>query len=110
MKLLVDEVQSIALYTGDYGYNKCICKCPNCNEKYLCGNYQANITQVYEVIDIFKNLKQVHLIGNPDPFVDVEFCNAVSKILVSHNIDDVEALIYAITYKMNLDLYSNYLL
>lgn len=87
MELLdINTVESIALYTGDYGFDKCLCKCPNCNEKNKNGDYQGNIDQVYELLNKFKNLKQIHLIGNPDPFVDVDFCNEISKICINYNI------------------------
>ena len=80
-------VDLIALYTGDYGQTKCICKCPCCSQKGPTDGYQGSLEQINEVLDIFSNLKQLYFFGNPDPAVDTKFCNEASRLTIDRGVD-----------------------
>ena len=77
-----DSVNYITLYTGTKGYHNCYCKCPCCTQKNVNDTYQGKIEQIHELLDKFKNIKQMYLLGNPDALVDASFCNAVSKVSI----------------------------
>jgi MoaA/NifB/PqqE/SkfB family radical SAM enzyme len=84
-----EDVTSLTIYTGSNGQKGCTCRCIGCSqEKYGLAHpfYQGTIEQIYEVLDIFPNLKRTIILGNPDPTVDTNFCNRVAKILIEKNI------------------------
>ena len=80
--------EKLTLYTGTYGKEKCVCKCPNCLLDFSreisrqCGN----IDQIKLIIEKFPKLKVVNICGNPDPCVDYEFCNSIAKLLIQNGI------------------------
>lgn len=86
-KLDINEINLIALYTGDKGYSSCACKCPCCSQSEVQGNYQGNLEQIYLLLEKFSKLKQLYLFGNPDIVVDTDFCNQVSKIAINKGIN-----------------------
>lgn len=84
MAILNDSnIKYITIYTGEKGYHNCYCKCPCCTQKNINQDYQGNILQVNQLLDKFKNVKQMYILGNPDPLVDAKFCNQVSKLSIS---------------------------
>lgn len=82
IELDYDKVKFITLYTGTKGYHNCYCKCPCCTQKNINDNYQGQIEQIEELFNKFKSIKQMYILGNPDPLVDVNFCNEVSKLSI----------------------------
>ena len=86
---LLNDVETIILYTGSNGKKGCTCKCLGCYMgSYSKGKsmYQGNMTQISELVEMLPNLKKVLLFGNPDISVDPEFCNEVAKYLQLHNL------------------------
>lgn len=83
MRLDVNKVKLIALYTGDKGYKLCTCKCPCCSQRNVGGNYQGTIEQVNTLLEVFKCLEVLYLFGNPDPTVDTKFCNEAARLAIS---------------------------
>lgn len=77
-----DKVQFVTLYTGTKGYHNCYCKCPCCTQKNVNDTYQGKIEQIHELLDKFKNIKQMYFLGNPDALVDATFCNEASKVSI----------------------------
>lgn len=81
------NIKYLTLYTGEKGYHNCYCKCPCCTQKNLNQDYQGKIEQVEKLLAKFKNLKQLYILGNPDPLKDATFCNQVSKLALKKNIN-----------------------
>lgn len=81
---------SLTIYTGSNGRKGCVCKCEGCSqEKYGSQHpfYQGTLQQIYDVLYAMPDLKRAIILGNPDPLVDVDYCNKISKILVAHNVN-----------------------
>lgn len=87
IKLDINQVNLIALYTGNKGYSVCPCKCPCCSQKDVEGTYQGNLQQIKVILDNFKNLEQLYFFGNPDPVVDADFCNKASKLAIENGVN-----------------------
>lgn len=87
IKLDINKVRLIALYTGDKGYKYCPCKCPCCSQKEVEGDYQGSLTQIKKLLECFVGLRQLYFFGNPDPVVDSEFCNQASKLAIEKGIN-----------------------
>ncbi len=81
-----NNVNLIALYTGNNGQTNCICKCQCCSQKGPTNNYQGSLKQIDEVLDIFPNLKELYFFGNPDPAVDTNFCNQASLLTIDRGV------------------------
>ena len=73
------EITNLTIYTGEKGKESCICKCPACSQSGSICNYQGTKEQQDELLRIFPNLKQLYILGNPDPCVDTKYCNTLSK-------------------------------
>ena len=89
MTKIREDVTSLTIYTGSNGKKGCTCRCVGCSqEKYglLHPFYQGKMEQIYEVLNIFPNLRRAIILGNPDPTVDPDFCNAVARSLIERNV------------------------
>lgn len=85
-----EDIVSLTIYTGSNGKKGCICKCKGCSqEKYGRQHafYQGTIQQLYDVLYAMPNLKRAIILGNPDPLVDITYCNEISRILTQNNIN-----------------------
>ena len=87
VELNKDKVEAITLYTGTKGYHNCYCKCPCCTQRNINDSYQGSISQIEELLNNFPYLKQLYILGNPDPLVDATFCNQASKTAIAKNIN-----------------------
>jgi len=74
-----NEITNLTLYTGEKGKESCVCKCPACSQSGSTCNYQGTTSQQDELLRIFPNLKQLYILGNPDPCMDTKYCNTLSK-------------------------------
>lgn len=84
-----ENITSLTIYTGSNGKKGCTCQCIGCSqEKYGLSHpfYQGKLEQIYDVLKVMPNLKRAIILGNPDPSVDPEFCNMVSKILIQKGV------------------------
>lgn len=82
LQLDLKNVKYVTLYTGGKGQANCVCKCPCCTQKGPIDTYQGTIDQMKEVLDIFPNMHQLYLLGNPDPAIDTDFCNQASLMAI----------------------------
>lgn len=80
------NIENITLYTGDNGTEYCTCNCPGCSQKGKNRKYQGTISQAIQLLDNLPNLRQLYILGNPDPTVDLKFCNEVAKLATRKNI------------------------
>ena len=90
MNDILRKVESCSLFTGTYGRRGCTGNCIGCYTDMHMEHYpmyQGTVEQVYELLSVLPNLKQVYIFGNPDPSVDPEFCNETAKILQSRGIE-----------------------
>lgn len=89
--LNLEQVKYIALYTGSNSKAQCACKCPYCLLD-CWGKREpenGNIGQVYKIFELLPNLRNVFLLGNPDPCIDTDFCNQIAKECNKRNINVV---------------------
>lgn len=85
-----EEITSLTIYTGSNGKKGCVCKCDGCSQEEYGRQhplYQGSIQQIYDVLYVMPNLKRAIILGNPDPIVDVRYCNQISKILTERNVN-----------------------
>lgn len=87
MILDTKNVNLIAVYTGEKGQAHCVCKCPCCSQKGPDSLYQGNLSQINDLLDIFPNLEQLYIFGNPDPVVDPDFCNKAALLSISRGVN-----------------------
>lgn len=75
------------VYTGTNGRKYCTGNCRFCSQA---GHplserpYQGTLEDIRETIRALPNLKEVYLLGNPDPSVDTDFCNEAAKLFVEN--------------------------
>ena len=87
MNNLLNNVDTCVLFTGTYGRRGCTANCLGCFVGEYEENspmYQGTMEQIHELLPLLPNVKRVNIVGNPDPSVDTDFCNAVAKVMQEH--------------------------
>lgn len=82
MDKLLDNVETLTLYTGTYGRKRCTCSCTGCTQESYGRkhkDYQGSLKEIEIIIKKLPNLKEAYILGNPDVSVDTEFCNLAAR-------------------------------
>lgn len=86
-KIELSKVTNVTLYTGNNSPWYCTCSCPCCSQRKREQHYEGTLDQANIFFEMLPNLKQLYILGNPDPTVDLDFCHQIMKMAMARKIN-----------------------
>ena len=86
-KIELSKVTNVTLYTGNNSPWYCTCSCPCCSQRKREQHYEGTLDQANAFFEMLPNLKQLYILGNPDPTVDLDFCHQIMKMAMARKIN-----------------------